>query len=126
MGARDCAGQPYSCSLGGAWAGIPLLLLLSPAPAGGRGWRLQHARAGEEGREDRAGGRVLRSGSRSCSEEFGPGFARDVGGLSPAGPSPKAGRGSRRSLDGREEGTEGTAAWGLGISGALGCSCPRF
>ncbi|TEA38298.1 hypothetical protein DBR06_SOUSAS110157, partial [Sousa chinensis] len=46
MGARGCAGRPYSFSLGEAWAGIPLLLLLlSPAPAGGRGWRLQHARA---------------------------------------------------------------------------------
>lgn len=47
-------------------------------------------------------------------------------GFSAAGPVPKSGRGSCTSLDPREGGTEETAAWGLEISGALGCSCPRF
>ena len=47
-------------------------------------------------------------------------------GFSAAGPVPKSGRGSCTSLDPREGGREETAAWGLEISGALGCSCPRF
>ena len=97
------------------------------APASVRGRRLPQARPGEAGREGWSPGVgccVLDSGT--AMRDLAQGFAWDVVGFSAAGPVPKAGRGSCTSLDPREGGTEETAAWGLEISGALGCSCPRF
>ena len=97
------------------------------ALAGGRGRRLPQARAGEGGLEGRSPGvGCCILGSGTPMRDLARSFAWDIVGFSAAGPVPKAGRGSYTSLDPREGGTEETAAWGLEISGALGCSCPRF